>query len=163
MARIFLICIILLGCNGAVQEKKVVQDPQDTAEVNVDTSSMLGRTECFWMISQRDTIVAVLLQTGDQVTGRLSFDNYQMDGSTGSVTGIIEDDTLKLWYSFQAEGTNNMMETWFKRSEDALTRGVGPTAVRGDTSYFTDHGAIRFPNTQVLRKTSCDSIPEKYK
>ncbi len=163
MARIFLICIILLGCNGALQEKEVVQGPQETAKVNVDTSSMLGRTECFWMISQRDTMVAVLLQTGDQVTGRLSFDNFQMDGSTGSVTGIIEDDILKLWYSFQAEGTNSMMETWFKRSEDALTRGVGPTAVRGDTSYFTDHSAISFRGTQVLRKTSCDSIPDKYK
>ena len=163
MSRLTLLFLLLISCNEPVQKENLSQDQQDTTEVNVDTSSMLGRTECFWMISQRDTLVAVLLQTGNQVTGRLSFDNFQKDGSTGSVTGIVEDDILKLWYSFQSEGTNSVMETWFKRTDDLLLRGVGPTAVKGDTSYFTDHAVIQFKGGQVLQRTSCDSVPEKYK
>ena len=164
MYRNIILFVFFISCNEPAQKEiKVGQDQQDTADVNVDTSSMLGRTECFWKISQKDTLVAVLLHTGNQVTGRLSFDNFQKDGSTGSVSGTVEDDVIKLWYSFQSEGRNSVMETWYKREEDKLLRGFGPTAVKGDSSYFTDHAAIRFTNDQVLQKTSCDSIPAKYK
>jgi len=156
--------IILLSCNtGQKDPEQPVQDKLDTTEVNVDLSSMLGTTECYWRIAGRDTLVAILLQTGNEITGKLSFDNYRIDGSAGIVTGTIESDIIRLWYNYQSEGTRNIMEIWFRKHEDLLIRGIGPTDVKGDTSYYTDQQAIRFTNEQVLRKTSCDSIPEKYR
>lgn len=164
MWRILALMVVMTSCNeNGKKVNKASQDEVDTTEVNVDLSSMLGTTECYWRIAGRDTMVLILLRTGNEVSGKLSFDNYQIDGSAGSVAGEVEDDIVRLWYTYQSEGTNSTMEIWLKKQEDALIRGMGPSATKGDSVYFTSHDAIRYSGEQVLRKTSCDSIPGKYK
>ncbi|HLG39935.1 MAG TPA: hypothetical protein VI461_09715 [Chitinophagaceae bacterium] len=118
---------------------------------------------CFWSIQKRDSLVASLSQHGNIITGKLSFDNFEKDGSSGPVNGRIEDDIIRLWYAFKSEGMESVMEVWFKKEGNTLLRGIGPMAVKADTTYFTDAAAIEFISGQALHKVDCKEVPSKYK
>jgi hypothetical protein len=118
---------------------------------------------CYMKILKRDTIAIKLYQTGTSVTGKLTFDNYEKDGSTGSVHGMTEGNIIKLWYNFASEGMNSVMEVYFKKQGDQLLRGIGPFDVKGDTSFYTDHLAIQYAQDQSFGKLPCEELPGKYK
>ncbi|MGZ5189502.1 MAG: hypothetical protein ACXWCZ_00710 [Flavisolibacter sp.] len=153
--------MIFLSCNNSSQENgnQIQKENKET----VDNSTTTNIDGCYWQIMKRDTLVAKLVQNGNNITGKLSFDNYQKDGSTGSVKGVVDGDIIKLWYFFQSEGLNSVMEVWYKKQGDALLRAVGPIDAKGDTSYFTDKTAITFDPSQKLVKADCAVIPSKYK
>jgi hypothetical protein len=118
---------------------------------------------CFWSILKRDSLVVSFFQYGNIITGKISFDNFEKDGSSGSVSGNIEDDIIRLWYTFKSEGMESVMEVWFKKQGNSLLRGIGPMDVKSDTSYFSDVTAIEFISGQALQKVDCNEVPEKYK
>lgn len=118
---------------------------------------------CFWSILKRDSLVASLSQYGNIITGKLSFDNFEKDGSSGPVSGSIDADIIRLWYTFKSEGIESVMEVWFKKQGNSLFRGIGPIAVKADTTYFKDVTAIEFISGQVLQKVDCNEVPAKYK
>jgi hypothetical protein len=162
MRIIIIFIVIFISCNtDPRQEKASVQDEKASDSVN-STIQATGET-CYWQIMQRDTLVASLIQNGESITGKLTFDNFQKDGSSGTVKGKLEGDTIKLWYSFQSEGMHSVMEVWYRKEGDALLRGIGSSGVKKDTSYFTDPLAITFDSTQRLEKVSCSELPAKYK
>jgi hypothetical protein len=161
MRAIIIPFIILFSfCNNPSQENESPNLKQDST---VDLPSASPIETCYWQVLKRDTFIASLVQNGNSITGKLSFDNFEKDGSSGSVTGRIYGDTIKLWYSFQSEGMHSVMEVWYKKQADALIRAVGPSGVKGDSSYFTDPSSIQFDPGQTLQKASCSEIPAKYK
>jgi hypothetical protein len=115
-------------------------------------------------VLKRDTMVLHLASnTGDNISGRLSFDNYEKDGSSGTVKGKREGDVLKLTYSFQSEGTNNVMEVYFKEENDGMVRGIGEMQTKGDTAYFVHPDKVSYLPNGMMRKTDCKEVPDKYK
>ncbi|HMK05698.1 MAG TPA: hypothetical protein VK489_15960 [Ferruginibacter sp.] len=158
---------IAIGCNNRTEKTTdTVADSTSAKTENTDPkpadNSNVPLTGCYMQVLARDTFAAHLQQQGNNVTGRLSFDNYQKDGSTGTVNGKLENDILKLYYSFASEGMNSVMEVYFKQEEGKLLRGIGDMNNKGDTAYFTNPGAIKY-NGSVLEKIPCDKLPAKYK
>lgn len=159
--RYFIIfSFLFISCNNNTGKESETIIPENKPEPGAKSE---GREECYWKILNRDTVVAWLIQEGDSVRGQLSFDNFQMDGSSGPARGTIKGDILKLWYSFQAEGTSNVMEVWYRKQDGALLRGEGPSGVKGDTSYFTEPAKVSFDSGQRLQRVDCSDIPFKYK
>ncbi len=113
-------------------------------------------------ILKRDTMVLHLQQHGDSVTGKMNFDNYEKDSSSGEVKGVVDGDVIKLWYSFQSEGMHSTAELFFKQENGSLIRGIGDIISKADTSYFTDHSAITYPPDQSFSKIICSNIPSTY-
>ena len=162
---LFILVLLCLGaCANNGTEKNTGSGQKEKEREEIDQSySYHNNDGCYWKITGRDTLVAWLVQTENTITGKLSFDNYQKDGSSGPVHGTLHGNIVKLWYEFESEGTKSVMEVWFERRGNALVRGVGPTAVKADTSYFTNHDAIKFDEKQSLEKVDCSTIPAKYK
>lgn len=154
--------IIVISCNSNPEADDAPQHQERSETPNDNARSASGET-CYWQIMQRDTLVAALKEDGASITGKLTFDNFQKDGSSGTVTGKVDGAILKLWYSFQSEGMNSVMEVWYNKQGDELLRGIGPSGVKNDTSYFTDPAAITFDPNQRLQKVNCSELPEKYK
>jgi hypothetical protein len=117
---------------------------------------------CYISVSGRDTFVASLQETNNQVSGKLSFDNFEKDASSGKVSGTREGDVIKLVYSFQSEGMNSVMDVWFQVTDGRLVRGIGEIQTKGDTAYFADPSSITYTGS-VFEKTSCDDLDDKYK
>lgn len=163
----FASCILFLsifGCNTDTtpgdEELAIKEKERSAIEQAYATTDFNG---CYWKISGRDTIVAWLAQTENTLTGKLSFDNFEKDASSGTVHGTIEGDVARLWYSFESEGMKSVMEVRFRKNSDRLLRGTGVMEVKGDTSLFKDNQPVEFNEDFALVKTECEEVPGKYK
>ena len=125
--------------------------------------SPAGEAACYMQVIKRDTIVMLIEKNENNISGRLSFDNYEKDGSSGTVLGWQDGDVMKLVYSFVSEGMNSIMEVFFKKKGDGLVRGVGEMESKGDTVYFLHPELVDFPDDAVMNKLDCEQVPEKYK
>jgi len=150
-----LFVLVLLACNNnsanTTEEKK---DSEQAVPVIVVSSTDFSG--CYRKVLKRDTILLQLQQSGDSVSGTMSFDNYQKDSSSGTVKGSVKKDTVVLWYTFFSEGMHSVMEIVLQKTEDGLIRGVGPFESRGDTALFKEHAEIKFDPLQTLQKIDCD-------
>ncbi|HYC27989.1 MAG TPA: hypothetical protein VEB42_04220 [Chitinophagaceae bacterium] len=157
---IVVLAACILGCNN--------EAGSNSKENEADTSSRSepvqqpGRTGCYQEVIGRDTIALTLEHLQDRVSGRMTFDNFEKDGSTGTVEGVVRDSIIQLIYSFMSEGMHSVMEIYLKRSGDSLLRGVGEIGVKGDTAYFKDPAGIRYSGN-VLQKIPCEQLAEKYR
>jgi hypothetical protein len=156
---IIIASMILASCNndageiGARNDSPVVIAPEpktsDSVEISKDVSG------CYRKILGRDTMFVQLQQTGTSITGNMFFDNFEKDASRGTVKGIAEGSIIKLWYDFQSEGMNSVMEMWFLHKENSIIRGVGSFGVKGDTSYYTNPADIKYEEGQGFDKIKC--------
>ncbi len=163
--------VFIAACNNNTTstedstDSTVIQNNGNDQPVSSENSgnSSANVSGCYWKILKRDTLAISLEQTDNSVTGKLNFDNFEKDASTGLVHGIVEGDIIKLWYNFASEGMNSVMEIYFKKEGDQLFRGIGPVDAKGDTSYYTNHSAITYTQDQSFTKLACEELPGKYK
>lgn len=168
MRKLFIALTITMavGCISG-PDKKIIEDavkpPADSSgEVKPADDAFADIAGCYMQVLKRDTFAANLQQQGNTVTGRLSFDNYEKDGSTGTVSGKLQGDVLKLEYVFVSEGMNSVMELYFKYNEGILVRGIGEMNTKGDTAYFINPALIKY-NGSALKKIPCENLPGKYR
>jgi len=112
-------------------------------------------TYCYLYTNDRDSINMNFSRTGNKVEGTLHFDNYQIDGSRGIISGDFRDDTLWVEYDFMAEGMRNNVEEGFLRKGDSLIRGTGARVQAGDKFIYQDRASIEFTDGQTLIKIEC--------
>ncbi len=157
--------IMAVSCNS--------NNNRSTDTSNTTTDTIHGETKpterpdagiegCYMQVLSRDTFAASLQQQGNTITGKLSFDNFEKDGSTGNVSGHLENGIVKLIYRFASEGMNSVMEVYFKVENGNLLRGTGEMDTKGDSAYFTNPANIKYEGS-VLQKLSCSNLPGKYK
>lgn len=154
--------LLLLACNNtgspADTNGSRSTDTSDTTQTAPATKTDVSG--CYLRALQRDTFALHLRHNGHAVTGRLSFDNFEKDGSTGTVVGSVDGDVVKLTYTFQSEGTESVTDVYFKTTEEGLVQGIGDMTGNG---HFANESGIAYPPENLLRKIDCSNLPEKYK
>ena len=174
---IFIFALAFTACNSnpesaSMKTSDTLVNNNTSNNANDDSKSVVHGNEnddktggsCYMQVLKRDTMVLHIDNTsGENITGKLSFDNYEKDGSTGTVKGKREGDVLKLIYYFQSEGTNSVMEVFFKEENDGMVRGIGEMGTKGDTAYFAYPHKITYPQKGMMKKTGCELVPDKYK
>jgi len=166
---IFLLELFIFSCNSnntstveKNDESLPADHPKKDSGVDASNDRVNNLNGCYWKVLQRDTFVLHLEQSGKGLTGRLTFNNFEKDKSSGNVNGKIEGDIVKLWYSFQSEGMQSVMEVYFKKQGDHLVRGFGPVEVSGDSAYFKNPRDIDYKNDQTFTRIDCSTLPLKY-
>ena len=163
----FLFGFLVSGCNSnTTNNSRGKADSGILTNENADLQKAptgIDIAGCYMRVMQRDTLAAVLEQRGDSVYGRLTFDNYEKDGSSGSVEGRVEDGIVKLVYTFHSEGMKSVMDVYFKADSSSLLHGTGKMQVKGDTAYFTNPSAVVVPDKDRLMKLPCEAVSSKYK
>jgi hypothetical protein len=121
---LILIFFLFLNCNNhenpGNKEGNLSSQTSEQSKSNSDQQigSAKNMTGCYMRVLKRDTLALHLQEVGNLVRGRLTFDNYEKDGSAGTVSGTIVGDVMKLIYSFQSEGMNSVMQVYFKISKN---------------------------------------------
>jgi len=135
-------------------------DPKTAISVD-DKKPGSEENGCYMKITGRDTAIVVLEQKGTEVTGKMLYDNFEKDGSNGTLKGIQDGDIVKLFYDFNSEGMRSVMEVYFKKVPGGLIRGVGDMNMKGDTTYFTT--GINYSDKEAFSKIDCAVVKEKMK
>lgn len=115
---------------------------------------------CYMKITGRDTAIVMLDQSDANITGKMLYDNFEKDGSHGTLKGKADGDILKLYYDFNSEGMRSVMEVYFKLVPGGLLRGSGDMNVKGDTTYFTS--GINYSDKEAFSKIDCDKLKGKF-
>lgn len=110
-------------------------------------------------IVARDTAILMIEQKGKEVSGKMLYDNFEKDGSRGTVKGKEEGEILKLWYEFNSEGIHSIMEVYFKKENGRLLRGIGDMDVKTDTTYFIS--GINYSDKEAFNKVNCSLVEGK--
>jgi hypothetical protein len=164
---IILAIAITAGCENRTEknisesDSSPVTNPTGVKDQPADDQAV-AVTGCYMQVLQRDTFTANLQQDGNNIRGNLTFDNFEKDGSSGVVNGKIDNDVIKLFYSFASEGMNSIMEVYFRQQGGSLVRGIGEMNTRGDTAYFVNPAAISYTGSE-LKKIGCTDLPAKYR
>jgi hypothetical protein len=156
----------LISCNNDVQTNQQLDAPK-TTDAEKTTSSITDQrpvadvSGCYMKILGRDTAILMIEQKGFQLTGKMLYDNFEKDGSRGTVNGKEDTDIIKLWYDFNSEGMHSVMEVFFKKDNGRLLRGVGSMDVKTDTTYFTS--GINYSDKEAFNKVDCSMVESKMK
>lgn len=154
---LFAILLTAVACNNE-SAPRPVNDTSTLAPPAVEPlAAAEGVNGCYMRVNGRDTLFVQLATSAENVTGKIWFDNYQYDGSSGNLHGKLYNDTLRMLYNFEAEGAKNVMELIFKVEEQSIIRAEGEMGVKDDTTYFADPSRIRFPESGRLAKVECDT------
>jgi len=156
----------LLSCdnNSQSNEQSITNRFSDTGKAissNVTDKTVADISGCYLKIIGRDTAILMLEQKGKDLSGKMLYDNYEKDGSRGTVIGKEEGEILKLWYDFTSEGMHSVMEVYFKKENDRLLRGVGSMDVKTDTTYFTS--GINYSDKEAFNKVDCKLVEKELK
>jgi hypothetical protein len=151
-------CMLIFSCNSNDSPENTIGE-NSKQKANEDSTS-IGRPQpavngCFLRVLQRDSFSAKLQRNGDRVNGELRFDNFEKDGSSGPVSGVTKDNIIQLIYTFQSEGMTSVMEVYFKTDGDHLIRGIGEMISKGDTMYYKNPDAVKYPEDEKWRKVDC--------
>ncbi len=146
-----LITALLLGC-AAPEEK---DSATDTTATPLETPTPIAEEECFLRVTGRDSLRLSYTADGDNISGRMMYDNYQKDGSWGTVKGMLEGGLLKVWYDFEAEGMRSVRRIIFRVEKDHLLPATGELVVRGDSSLYVDEGKLEFEKEGALQRVEC--------
>lgn len=161
-----LLITIIFSCNNDIQtyEKSDVNKTSDAEKAtssNADQKPVADISGCYMKLLGRDTAIIMIVQKGLQLTGKMLYDNFEKDGSRGTVKGKEDGDILKLWYNFHSEGMHSVMEVYFKKDNGRLLRGVGSMDVKTDTTYFTS--GVNYSDKEAFNKIDCAIIGGKLK
>jgi hypothetical protein len=154
-------------CNNETNTKESADTSKVSTENEIDSAKRLPDEDevdgCFMLILKRDTMVLHLQNNMNVLYGKLTYDNFEKDGSSGNVEGNLEGDILKLKYSFASEGMNSVMDVYFKVDGDKLIRGISDMQTKGDTAYFTNPNNVDFSDKNYFEKVACENVPAKYR
>ena len=135
-------------------------------ETNEDkTTQPISYEGCYLYINNQDSISLQIRQSNRSITGWLNYDFHQKDGSIGEVKGIAVGDTLKLQFTFLAEGTISEREIHYLYAGESLREGTGEHTVEGAKSTYKNPNNLNFNSSPKLAKVACEEgfINEEYK
>lgn len=157
---ILILAVTVYSCNDyrRVKEKSETKQP-----VNTDSPAPVAEADvdgCYMKVTGRDTAILMLERKGNELSGKMIYDNYQKDGSRGTVKGTEKEDILKLYYDFNSEGMHSVIEVYFKKVTGGLLRGIGSMEVKGDTAYFVS--GINYSYKEAFSLVECSEVKEKF-
>ena len=154
----------LISCNNNGTNDQAGIKSSDTAKntsPNIDEKNAVPLANCYMKIIGRDTAILTIEQEGNDISGKMLYDNYEKDGSRGIVKGKEDGEILKLLYEFNSEGLHSVMEVYFKKDNGRLLRGVGDMDVKTDTTYFIS--GINYSDKEAFNKVDCKLVEGKLK
>lgn len=91
----------------------------------------------------------------NRVTGDLVYDWSEKDNNTGVINGMIKDNLILAWYTFQSEGVTSVRQVAFKIEDDELIEGFGDLLARGDTMTFKNIETLKFDKQNAYFTINC--------
>lgn len=153
MKRSVLLFVTLTGCFTACQNKSPEQKI-DSLATATDTSAVKTRT-CYAYIKNKDTVLLSFNTAGHTIAGSLSYNLFEKDKNSGTVSGLIKGDTIIADYTATGEGMTSVRQVAFLKKGDQLLEGYAPTVEKNGKWIFTGTSELKFGASLVLSAIPC--------
>lgn len=120
-------------------------------------TASVDRTSCYTYINQRDTVALELLTQNNQLTGVLTYNLFEKDKNTGTLTGVKRGDTLVATYKFLSEGIISSRQVVFLKKGTHLIEGYGAIRQGDDFMEYSDISSLDFTGSIILTPVNCNT------
>ncbi|WP_294298438.1 hypothetical protein [uncultured Chryseobacterium sp.] len=156
--------MVLMNCNK--KPEAPVADPvsADTTTATEKVTDTLGaKSFCYMGVTGKDTVFVSIDDNLGTITGKMATKNSEKDSNKGKLTGFKSGDTLKLTYTFAAEGKNdNKNDLYFIQTKDGLNEGIGERDAQTGTKY-ADEKKIKYSDGRTLKTADCKIVADALK
>ncbi len=156
--------MLLMNCNK--KPETPVADPvsTDTTTATEKVTDTLGpKSFCYMGITGKDTVFVSIDDNLGTVTGKMATKNSEKDSNKGELSGFKSGDTLKLTYTFAAEGKNdNKNDIYFIQTKDGLREGIGERDAETGTKYANEK-KIKYSGGRILKTADCNKVANALK
>lgn len=114
---------------------------------------------CYLNVTDKDSLMLKYRVSNGNVSGKLTYKNFEKDSSSGNVTGQASGDTLKLNYTFSSEGMTSEREVYFLQDSGVLLEGTGEYADPASSKQkYVSSKAINYSKGRRLAPADCTEI-----
>ena len=168
MKNLILSALIIL--TAASCEKKSTETV-DTQTVTPDSITVPESNEpvesstlqsCYMEVTGKDTLFVSLDDNLGTITGKMRYKNFEKDSSFGDVMGTQNGDTIKLNYTFEAEGTTSDREIYFLRKDGNLIEGIGEHKTEGNRDFYANPAQLKYEG-HTLKSVDCTDFEKNFK
>ncbi|MCQ4034820.1 hypothetical protein [Kaistella montana] len=116
---------------------------------------------CYFSANGKDSVFVSLDDNLGTITGKMRFKNFEKDSSFGDVIGTQNGDTIKLNYTFQAEGTTSDREIYFLKKDGVLIEGIGEHKTEGNKDLYANPSQLKYEGI-ALKQVDCNGFEKKF-
>ena len=116
---------IFYSCTNRSNNQHTEQEPDTIENADKDTGNKSLLQPCYLAVVGKDSAFLQIEANNNEVTGKLFYKPLEKDSRNGTFKGTLISDTLKLIYTFQAEGTESVQELYLKLDHNKLIEAVG--------------------------------------
>ena len=117
---------------------------------------------CYMEVTGKDTLFISLDDNLGTITGKMRYKNFEKDSSFGDVMGTQNGDTIKLNYTFEAEGTTSDREIYFLRKDGNLIEGIGEHIAEGSRDFYANPAQLKYEG-HTLKSIDCTDFDKNFK
>ena len=117
---------------------------------------------CYMEATGKDTLFVSLDDNLGTITGKMRYKNFEKDSSFGDVMGTQNGDTIKLNYTFEAEGTTSDREIYFLRKDGNLIEGIGEHKTEGNRDFYANPAQLKYEG-HTLKSVDCTDFEKNFK
>lgn len=157
------LAISVTNCDKKQQEtvsKQTVQDSVNFVQ-SEDTAPVELPQTCYLGITGKDSVFVLLDDNLGTITGKMRYKNFGKDSSIGDLVGSANGDTLKLSYTFEAEGTTSEREIFFLRKDGNLIEGIGEQKTEGNKATYTKSNKLEY-SADPLKPAECNGFDKNF-
>ena len=168
MKNLILSALIILTATSCEKKSTETVDMQTTTpdsitvpESNEPVESSTLQT-CYMEVTGKDTLFVSLDDNLGTITGKMRYKNFEKDSSFGDVMGTQNGDTIKLNYTFEAEGTTSDREIYFLRKDGNLIEGIGEHKTEGNRDFYANPAQLKYEG-HTLKSVDCTDFEKNFK
>lgn len=116
---------------------------------------------CYFAANGKDSIFVSLDDNLGTITGKMRYKNFEKDSSFGDVMGTQNGDTIKLSYTFQAEGTTSDREIYFLKKDGGLIEGIGDHKTESNKDLYANPAQLKYEGN-TLKQVDCNDFEKNF-
>lgn len=155
--------LFLFSCNKKTTENTDLQSSKADSSVVIEDEPLASSTvqDCYVAVNGKDSVFISVEDNLGTIIGKMRYKNFEKNSSYGDISGTQHGDTLKLNYTFQAEGTTSEREIYFLKKGGNLVEAIGEHTTEGNIDTYTDPARLTY-NGQTLKPINCDDFEKNF-
>ena len=156
---------LALSCEKKSNEIAATNSSVDSTTVIPETHEPIESSTlqtCYMEVTGKDSVFVTLEDNLGTILGKMRYKNFEKDSSVGNLVGSQNGDTLKLMYTFEAEGITSDREIYFLQKGEHIIEGIGEQKTEGTHANYSNPTKLKYEG-RTLKQIDCADFEVKFK